>query len=86
VGLLELSRFGASFFTADDPWLGMTRTLVINAGSMVVALVALTLYFVYVRPGLAYFGACLAGGFMLMALVALFRFAGPGKATFGGGR
>lgn len=86
VGLFELSRYGASFFTAEDPWLGMARTLVLNAGSMAAALVALTLYFMFVRPGLPYFGAFLAGGFMFMALVALFRFAGPKKATFGGGR
>lgn len=81
VGLLELCRFGASFFTADDPWLGMARTLVVNAVAMGVALAAIALYFVYVRPGLVPFGLSLAGGFMLMACIALFRFAGPVKAT-----
>lgn len=81
-GLFEVSRFGAGFFTAEDPWLGMARTLVINAASMGAALIALTLVFVFARSAVAPFGVALAGGFMCMALVALFRNTGPFKAPY----
>jgi hypothetical protein len=82
VGLLAVCRFGARFFTAEEPEIGMMRTLVINAGAMAIALAALALYFVCFRPGFAAFGVGLVGGFTTMALVELFRFAGPHKAPY----
>ena len=82
VALLRLCRFGATFFTAEEPEIGMIRALVVNAAAMGLALALLALYFVFVRPGFVAFGVGLAGGFTTAALVELFRFAGPSKTPY----
>lgn len=82
VALLRVCRFGVSFFTPEEPEIGMIRALVLNAVAMGVALTLLTLCFVFVRPAFVAFGVALAGGFTFAALYELFRYAGPSKTRY----
>jgi hypothetical protein len=72
-GLLALTAAGVRSFTPETLEVGMARAIAMLVIGLVLAFVALLLYFLFVRPGLIAFGLGLAAGFTVPALVALFR-------------
>lgn len=79
--LLVLTRTGVRFMTPEFPELGVTRAVALSMLGLVLAFVALLLYYLYVRPGLVAFGIGLIVGFLVPALVALFAFSGLVKTS-----
>jgi len=73
VGMLALTAAGVSSFTPETLEIGMARAVVFMVLGLVVAFVALLLYFEFARRALVPFGLGLVGGFTVPATVALFR-------------
>ena len=73
---LAMTAVGVRMFTLETLVLGMARALAMMLLGFVLALAGMFLYFLYVRAGLVPFGLGLIAGFMVPALIALFRFSG----------
>ncbi|MHB9003242.1 MAG: hypothetical protein ACYC6C_04160 [Coriobacteriia bacterium] len=74
--LLVLTRSGVRFITPENPEIGVVRAVVLMISGLVLGFVALLLYFLFVRAGLAAFGIGLVAGFLIPAFVALFVLSG----------
>jgi hypothetical protein len=72
-GMLALTAAGVRSFTPETLEVGMARAVVLMVLGLVIAFVALLLYYLYVRAGLVPFGLGLVAGFTVPALIALFR-------------
>ncbi|HEY5517128.1 MAG TPA: hypothetical protein VIL15_02555 [Coriobacteriia bacterium] len=73
VSMLALTRAGVGMFTPETLELGAVRAVVLMVLGMVAGFVGLLLYYLYVRAGLTPFGLGMIAGFLVPALVALFR-------------
>lgn len=73
MGMLALTRFGTRMFTPETLELGAARAVVLMVLGMVGGFVGLLLYYLYVRAGLVPFGLGMIVGFLVPAMVALFR-------------
>ena len=71
--MLALNRIGIGMFTPETLELGAARAVVLMVLGMVAGFVGLLLYYLFVRAGLVPFGLGLIAGFLVPALVALFR-------------
>ena len=71
--MLALNRIGIAMFTPETLELGAARAVVLMVLGMVAGFVGLLLYYLLVRAGLVPFGLGLIAGFLVPALVALFR-------------
>ena len=71
--MLALTRVGVGMFTPETLELGAVRAVVLMVLGMVAGFVGLLLYYLYVRAGLTPFGLGMIAGFLVPALVALFR-------------
>jgi hypothetical protein len=71
--MLLLSRAVSRTMTPDDPQLGMMRVSVMMVLRLVVALAALLVFYVWIRPGLVPFGIGLIAGFLVMIAVELMK-------------
>jgi hypothetical protein len=71
--MLLLNAIGIRMFTPETLELGAARAVVLMVLGMVAGFVGLLLYYLYVRAGLVPFGLGLIAGFLVPALVALFR-------------
>lgn len=80
-GALALTAAGARLFTPETLELGMARALVLATAGIVAAFALLLLYFVFMRAGLVPFGLGLVCGFIVPALIALFRTSGIAKSS-----
>ncbi|HEY5473812.1 MAG TPA: hypothetical protein VIK32_11540 [Candidatus Limnocylindrales bacterium] len=72
-GMLALTRLGVGMFTPETLELGAVRAVVLMLLGMVGGFVGLLAYYLYVRAGLVPFGFGMIAGFLVPALVALFR-------------
>lgn len=79
--LLALTAAGVRMFTPETLEIGMVRTVVMMVLGLVLAFCALLAYFLYVRAGLVPFGLGLVTGFMVPALIALFRTSGIASSS-----
>lgn len=79
--LLALTAAGVRLFTPETLELGMARAIVLMVLGLIVAFACLLLYLVYVRAGLVAFGLGLVAGFLVPALIALFRLSGIAKSS-----
>jgi hypothetical protein len=80
-GLLALTASGVRSFTPETLELGAMRAVAMLVLGLVLAFLALLLYYLYVRPGLVAFGLGLAAGFTVPATIALFRMSGVTKPS-----
>jgi hypothetical protein len=71
--MLALTRLGAGMFTPETLELGAVRAVVLMVAGMVGGFVGLLLYYLFVRAGLVPFGFGMIAGFLVPALMALFR-------------
>jgi hypothetical protein len=71
--MLLLNAIGIRMFTPETLELGAARAVVLMVLGMVAGFVGLLLYYLFVRAGLIPFGLGLIAGFLVPALVALFR-------------
>ncbi len=71
--MLLLNAMGIRMFTPETLELGAARAVVLMVLGMVAGFVGLLLYYLFVRAGLVPFGLGLIAGFLIPALVALFR-------------
>ena len=71
--MLLLNAIGIRMFTPETLELGAARAVVLMVLGMVAGFVGLLLYYLFVRAGLVPFGLGLIAGFLVPALVALFR-------------
>lgn len=74
--LIALTAAGVRMFTPETLEIGAIRAVVMMVLGLVLALGGLLLYFLYVRAGLVAFGLGLVAGFIVPALIALFRMSG----------
>lgn len=73
VSALVLTRIGVGMFTPETLELGAARAVVLMVLGMVGGFVGLLLYYLFVRAGLVPYGLGLIAGFLVPAIVALFR-------------
>jgi len=71
--MLALTKVGVGMFTPETLELGAARAVVLMVSGMVAGFVGLLLFYLYVRAGLIPFGFGMIAGFLVPALVALFR-------------
>lgn len=72
-GMLTLTKVGVGMFTPETLEIGAVRAVVLMVAGMAGGFVGLLLYYLYVREGLVPFGLGMIAGFLIPALVALFR-------------
>jgi hypothetical protein len=80
-GLLMLTAAGVRQFTPETLEIGMARAIVLMVLGLVLAFAALLLYYRLMPAGLVPFGLGLVAGFIVPALVALFRVSGITKSS-----
>lgn len=85
-GMLFVTARAVKLATPDRPELGVARAVALSGLGLLVAFVALLLYYLYARDGLTAFGVGLVGGFLVPAFVALFVSSGITSVSSGGGR
>jgi hypothetical protein len=71
--MLALTKLGVGMFTPETLEIGAARAVVLMLLGLVGSFVGLLLYYLYVREGLLPFGLGMVVGFLVPALVALFR-------------
>jgi hypothetical protein len=71
--MLALTRVGVGMFTPETLEIGAVRAVVLMVLGLAGGFVGLLLYHLFVREGLIPFGLGMVAGFLVPALVALFR-------------
>jgi hypothetical protein len=71
--MLALTKLGVGMFTPETLEIGAARAVVLMLLGLVGSFVGLLLYYLYVGEGLLPFGLGMVVGFLVPALVALFR-------------
>jgi hypothetical protein len=71
--MLALTRLGVGMFTPETLEIGAVRAVVLMVLGLAGGFVGLLLYYLFVRQGLIPFGLGMVAGFLVPALVALFR-------------
>jgi hypothetical protein len=71
--MLALTRLGVGMFTPESLEIGAVRAVVLMVLGLAGGFVGLLLFYLFVREGLIPFGLGMVAGFLVPALVALFR-------------
>ncbi len=71
--MLALTRLGVGMFTPETLEIGAVRAVVLMVLGLAGGFVGLLLFYLFVREGLIPFGLGMVAGFLVPALVALFR-------------
>jgi hypothetical protein len=79
--LLALTAAGVRMFTPETLVVGMLRALAMMLLGLVLGVGGLFFYSIFAHRGLLPFGLGLIAGFMIPALIALFRFSGMASSS-----
>ncbi len=74
--MLFVTKRASRLLTPESLAIGMAKILLVVGSSLVAAVVALTLLYLYARSALAPFGLALAVSFLAMVSIELFKFGG----------